>query len=95
MPRPPITYQTDAQYQTAKLHFDWIRQNYKSIFAVNLIEKHGQLKELGQRYESVLQSAQIKSRWFDFHAECKNRAYHKLDELADSLADTLNDYGFF
>ena len=62
---------------------------------MNLIEKHGQLKELGQRYESALHAVDVKSRWYDFHAECKNRAYHKLDELADSLADTLNEYGFF
>ena len=42
-----------------------------------------------------MHSVDVKSRWYDFHAECKNRAYHKLDELADSLADTLNEYGFF
>ena len=65
---------------------------------VNLVDKKGSQKMLGQQFEKLINSlgdSSLKYVWFDFHDECKNLKYENLARLVDHISRELSNYGYF
>ena len=96
---PPINVSNDfsANSQAFNRHFNNIIMNYDKVCCVNLIDKKGDQKVIGEHYQdfvkkykqsiqststnSGVDSNAIDYSWFDFHSECKKMKYENLSKL--------------
>jgi hypothetical protein len=67
---------------------------YKNLVYVNLIDKKGTQKRLGEAFSSLVNSTHQKIIWFDFHKECKNMKYENLSKLLEELNEYLEDFSW-
>lgn len=71
---------------------------YPNQVLVNLIDKKGTQKMLGEYYTALvsgLKNQKIKYIWFDFHHECKKMKYENLSKLLNEMKDELKKDGYF
>jgi hypothetical protein len=74
MPKGRLTGTTDQHTSAARLHFNEIINAYGGQVMVNLVDKKGNQKELGEHFSTVVSTLamdRVRYVWFDFHSECK------------------------
>lgn len=91
--------------QNDRLNCDVMRKNYDDILKsyencclLNLIDKKGSQKRLGEYFERThnqVDYSNMRLVWFDFHAECKNMKYENISILLDKVTHEIDNYGYF
>eukprot|EP00331_Platyophrya_macrostoma_P010746 CAMPEP_0176425086 /NCGR_PEP_ID=MMETSP0127-20121128/11202_1 /TAXON_ID=938130 /ORGANISM="Platyophrya macrostoma, Strain WH" /LENGTH=343 /DNA_ID=CAMNT_0017806225 /DNA_START=740 /DNA_END=1774 /DNA_ORIENTATION=+ len=84
--------------EVAKKHFDNVVKNYGSVVLVNLIDKKGTQKMLGDEFQRVVHVAnnpKVRYVWFDFHHECRKMKYQNLSILLAQIQIDIDQMGFF
>ncbi|CAD8161620.1 unnamed protein product [Paramecium octaurelia] len=74
------------------------RQLQQLQIILNLIDKKGTQKMLGEYFTSMMSSVKtVKSKyvWFDFHHECRNMKYENLSKLLIEIKEDLKQSGYF
>ncbi|XP_026192045.1 uncharacterized protein LOC34620531 [Cyclospora cayetanensis] len=67
---------------------------YGDIEAVNLVDKKGWQRSLGEKMEAVILPLQdVHYTWFDFHAECRNMQWENVGKLLHQLQPRLSLHG--
>mmetsp|Transcript_2728 Transcript_2728/g.4644 ORF Transcript_2728/g.4644 Transcript_2728/m.4644 type:complete len:416 (+) Transcript_2728:18-1265(+) len=82
----------------AQTHFAATKPLYGSQYLVNLIDKKGSQKRIGDQFTrlfSELRDRALSYVWFDFHGECKKMKWENLSKLVDIVAEELQGYGHF
>lgn len=97
---PPVRINPNLEdsIPLARRHLDEMKSVYGETYMVNLIDKKGSQKRVGDTFTSLhksLNDEQLKYVWFDFHHECRKMKYENLSKLLDSFKDQLESYGFF
>jgi hypothetical protein len=82
----------------AELHFKNTKPIYQKQYLVNLIDKKGSQKRIGDQFTRLyqeLKDSELSYVWFDFHGECKKMKWENLSKLVSIVKDELNSYGSF
>ncbi|OEH75322.1 sac1 phosphoinositide [Cyclospora cayetanensis] len=78
-PPPHLDGALSDSAAAAKRHFDALKMCYGDIEAVNLVDKKGWQRSLGEKMEAVILPLQdVHYTWFDFHAECRNMQWENV-----------------
>lgn len=80
-----------------KYHIDRMKKTYGENYLVNLIDKKGSQKIIGEFFTEMVKTEndpQIKYTWFDFHAECANMKWHNLSKLVNELLESIQKYKY-
>ena len=88
---------TSATFQR---HFDQLLQRYNRVFAVNLVNSHGNESKLAKEFQYLIANLDVKRGQvsylhFDFHQECAHNNWDRLSILLKKLKDPIEDYGYF
>jgi hypothetical protein len=82
---------------TFKYHIDKQKKLYGDNHLVNLIDKKGSQKTIGEYFTEMVKAENdpsIKYTWFDFHGECKNMQWHHLSKLVNEVIDSIQKYKY-
>jgi len=95
-PRPALQQanHTDA----LEKHFDELVIRYFRVVCINLINQTGSeavLEEAFRRYMETSNVRNVRYEAFDFHHECRNMQWNRLDILLNRLTNELDEFGFF
>ncbi|KAL8275427.1 hypothetical protein Esti_000639 [Eimeria stiedai] len=94
-PPPQINVSQELNNIAAKKHFSGLVARYGEVEAVNLIDKKGWQRLLGEAMEEALRPLQgVRFLWFDFHAECRRMQWGRLSKLLLQLQPRLEQQGF-
>jgi hypothetical protein len=80
-----------------KYHIDRQKKFYGDNHLVNLIDKKGSQKIIGEAFTERVKTENdpaIKYSWFDFHAECKNMQWHHLSKLVNEVVDSIQKFRY-
>lgn len=80
-----------------KLHMDKIKKQYQFNHIINLIDKKGSQKLIGESFTELIKEEKdftVDYTWFDFHAECKNMQWNNLSKLIDLLQASIQKYKY-
>lgn len=107
---PPIVLSNDVSSNTQAFnrHFNTLIQQYDKVACINLIDKKGYQKLIGDNYQEFVKkfkqsltnqnsdTSVIDYTWFDFHSECKKMKYNNIDKLlkAQSVSNALQNQNF-
>lgn len=78
-------------------HMVKIKKAYKENYLINLIDKKGSQKKIGDCFTDMIRAyndPSIKYTWFDFHAECKNMEYHNLSRLVNEALESIQKFKY-
>lgn len=78
-------------------HLNRIKKSYGDNHLINLIDKSGTQKKVGDYMSELVrqfQDQKIRYTWFDFHHECAKMQWHNLSKLIDSVLKSLQEYKF-
>lgn len=96
-PAPAIvTHQSQAEVM--QKHLDSLTDIYGKVVFVNLIDQKGCELPLEAKFREMFQtihSRHSKYEYFDFHKECKNMRYDRLDILLDRLGSDQQQFNYF
>lgn len=97
---PPVVINQnfDNSRLAAEAHFKETKQVYGPQYLVNLIDKKGSQKRIGDQFTRVhteLKDNDLSYVWFDFHGECKKMKWENLSKLVDIVQNELHSYGHF
>lgn len=97
---PPVKVNKnfDTSILAAQYHFKDTKPLYPQQYLVNLIDKKGSQKMIGENFTKVykeLKDNDLNYTWFDFHGECKKMKWENLSKLIDICKDELINYGHF
>ena len=97
---PPVIIQPNfsESLSAAQIHFSKTKQDYGQQYLVNLIDKKGSQKRIGDQFTRVfneLNDKDLSYVWFDFHGECKKMKWENLSKLIDIVKDELTNYSSF
>lgn len=79
-------------------HFNTQLQMYGKQVAINLVDQkgaEGELEKAFARLTRELGNTSVRYEAFDFHHECRNMRWDRLNILIDRLAHEQEDFGFF
>ncbi|KCV71889.1 hypothetical protein H696_01298 [Fonticula alba] len=99
--RPAINVSSswDSCSAVCRKHFEWLKTRHNNIVCVNLVDKEGREKQLGEhfgRHLSQIATPGVSYEAFDFHAECRGGRFGNIDRLIDRIEKrALADHGFF
>nr|PIM00893.1 putative SAC1 phosphoinositide phosphatase [Toxoplasma gondii COUG] len=82
----------------AALHFDGLLKHYGPTCVVNLINKKGWEKSLGDLFEQLVaeqKSKDLSFIWFDFHHECSKMRWNNLSRLLEQAHAQLKQQQYF
>jgi hypothetical protein len=80
-----------------KYHIDKIKKAYGENYLINLIDKKGSQKVIGDFFTDMVKTENdpmIKYTWFDFHAECKKMQWHNLSKLVNETLESIQKYKY-
>ena len=88
-----------------RLHINELIDNYDNVCIINLIDKKGDQKKVGEYYHNLVLNYKEKNpdnenklndTWFDFHHECKKMKYENLSKLMkEKVVDNgLKNYNY-
>lgn len=80
-----------------KYHIDKIKKCYGENHLVNLIDKKGSQKIIGEFFTEMVRTESdplIKYTWFDFHDECKKMQWHNLSKLVNDLLESIQKFKY-
>lgn len=97
---PPVVIEPDTSRSSKAYarHGEYICRRYGAVTAINLIDKKGDQKRLGDAFADIVSTQpdlDIKYFWFDFHKECKKNKYENLSILAKMVSDRESVQGFW
>jgi hypothetical protein len=78
-------------------HLNKMKNTYKANHLINLIDKKGSQKKIGDTFSELVrlfQDPKIKYTWFDFHAECAKMQWHNLSKLITQVQASIQDYKY-
>ena len=93
----PLTVFIANKSQMFKTHFDDLFNRYGDVIAVNLINKSGYEKPLGDEFQTqvmTLNDERLKYIHFDFHKECSKMQWHRLSLLMNQIQNNLDTQGY-
>ena len=95
---PPVKVNKnfDNSILAAQYHFKDTKPLYGNQYLVNLIDKKGSQKMIGESFTRVykeLKDPDLNYTWFDFHGECKKMKWENLSKLVDIVKEELTTYG--
>ncbi|KAJ1568827.1 hypothetical protein HK405_013365, partial [Cladochytrium tenue] len=98
--QPPLYVDSSPMVHEAfRRHFDDLFGRYGRVIAVNLTNKHGYERRVGEGYAREAaragDPARLRYIHFDFHRECKNMQWHRISLLLDELRDDFEAQGYF
>ena len=79
-------------------HMNGLLSRYRSVAAVNLIDKKGDQLQLGKAYGDAMAKMDapgVSYTWFDFHHECRKMKWFNLSKLLDALAADIAGQGVY
>ena len=97
-PKVVINPNDKLNTEIAKKNYSDIKKNYENCTMLNLIDKKGTQKRMGDYFDRMHTSVSendFKLIWFDFHAECKNMKFENLAKLLDMISKDIENYGYF
>ena len=80
-----------------KNHMGIQKKSYGENHLVNLIDKKGSQKIIGEFFTEMTRSENdptVKYCWFDFHDECKKMQWHHLTKLINELLDSIQKFKY-
>jgi hypothetical protein len=80
-----------------KYHIDRMKKSYGENYLINLIDKKGSQKIIGEFFTEMVKTEndpKIKYTWFDFHAECKKMQWHNLSKLMNEILEAVQKYKY-
>lgn len=102
-PIPVLRLSYDANHIAFQRHFTDLITRYGDVQIASLVNKHGGELEIGEAYEAHIgklnneggiNSKILGSEWFDFHTVCRGMKFENVKILVESLATTMDRYGF-
>ncbi|KAI5297648.1 hypothetical protein KEM55_004434, partial [Ascosphaera atra] len=103
-PIPVLKHSPETNRACFERHLQAMGERYGKIQAVSLIDGHGVEVEIGKKYEEFAQKlnddntliagSPFQFLWFDFHHECRGLKFENVSRLVDTIASTLDDFGF-
>jgi hypothetical protein len=104
---PKVTIKDDftLNNEIFRLHINELIDNYDNVCIINLIDKKGDQKKVGEYYHNLVLNYKEKNpdnenklndTWFDFHHECKKMKYENLSKLMkEKVVDNgLKNYNY-
>jgi len=96
----PYVYRNLNHVEGFQNHLNSQLMYYGNQVLVNLIDKKGGEKSLGEAFENVHKASgysdeQVSLLWFDFHKECSKMRYHRLEILMDQLKPSIRQQKYF
>ena len=97
---PPVEINPDRELNKEAMgkHIDEQIEKYGKLKLVNLIDKEGAQKRLGDSLNDILKELKNKDAdcvWFDFHEECKNMKWNNLSKLMEIINKDVEAFGYF
>ncbi|OAA57704.1 SacI domain protein [Cordyceps fumosorosea ARSEF 2679] len=99
-PVPVQQHSADENYKALKLHFESLARNYGLVQIVNLVEKQGVEKSIGDAYKKNVERLNeegscglVPFEWFDFHHACRGMKFENVSDLLLLLKDKLEEMG--
>jgi hypothetical protein len=76
---------------------------YSNLVAINLIDKKGDQKRLGDAFEKAAaefskglgSASKLRYVWFDFHHECRKMKWENLSKLVNTVSDSVEQFALF
>lgn len=96
-PKPLIEANPMKNKSAFKYHIDKIKKAYGENHLVNLIDKKGSQKIIGEFFTEMVRTENdplIHYTWFDFHAECKKMQWHNLSKLVNELLTSIQKFKY-
>jgi phosphatidylinositol 4-phosphatase len=84
------------QLQATKRHLDELVKYYGKTILVNLVNKRGYEYPIGEALKNVIRQlgdSRVSYNHFDFHRECANMKWNRIQVLIDQLEDELLQQG--
>ncbi|KZO96288.1 inositol/phosphatidylinositol phosphatase [Calocera viscosa TUFC12733] len=81
-----------------RAHLEEMSKVYGTVYLVNLVNQKGREKPIKEAYEKYVLEANVptvKYEYFDFHHECRNMRWDRIQLLIDRLQPALKDRGYF
>jgi hypothetical protein len=68
---------------------------YENIVYVNLVDKKGTQKRLGDKFSELITTRSTSQYiWYDFHKECKNMKYENLSKLIEEVSSFIEEHSW-
>ncbi|XP_030580552.1 phosphatidylinositol-3-phosphatase SAC1-B [Archocentrus centrarchus] len=103
--RPNLRYKPKPQISKTVNHLDGFQRHFDSQIILygkqvilNLINQKGSEKPLELAFDKMVTSlgnSMIRYLAFDFHKECSQMRWHRLQILLDMVADMQDEFGYF
>ena len=92
---PPVVINGNFENSriAAETHFKETKLEYGPQYLVNLIDKKGSQKRIGDQFTRVhteLKDNDLQYVWFDFHGECKKMKWENLSKLVNIVENELH-----
>ena len=98
--KPPCKISENQKEQNSafELHADYLLKKYNKTAMVNLVDKQGYQKRLGDEFQRVLQASKFKNEieytWFDYHAQCKGMKVENCQKLMKNIKNNIDSFGW-
>ncbi|AMD21559.1 HFL297Wp [Eremothecium sinecaudum] len=86
--KPMLVLGENSSMDAFKKHFDEQKKFYGVNYLVNLVNQKGHELPVKESYETVVNATndpQLKYIYFDFHHECSNMRWHRINLLVEQL----------
>ncbi|KAK7571960.1 hypothetical protein V9T40_014432 [Parthenolecanium corni] len=94
----PVIIPAEHHLEACRKHLHDITNIYGNVVMVNLIDHKGREGELQQKFKTIIDDAgfkKVRYEAYDFHRECKNMQWHKLNALIDKISSEQDQFRFF
>jgi hypothetical protein len=97
---PPVEINPDRELNKEAMgkHINEQIEKYSKLKLVNLVDKKGAQKRLGDTLNDILRELNNKNVdcvWFDFHEECKKMQWNNLSKLIEIIKLDIEAFGYF
>ncbi|XP_065216163.1 phosphatidylinositol-3-phosphatase SAC1-like isoform X2 [Planococcus citri] len=96
-PKPTII-PDENHLEACSKHVEELTEKYGDVVMINLIDQRGPESKLQVKFKNVieeLQNKKIRYEAYDFHNECKNMKWDKLNALIDNLSNEQDRFNYF
>jgi hypothetical protein len=88
-----------AVQRAFRLHRDAMLKEYGRVQVANLVDLSGGEGQLARAFASLSRLDEGSHNWryheFDFHHQCRNMAYHNIQNLVSAISDELDMQSYF
>jgi phosphatidylinositol 4-phosphatase len=97
-PKLEINEDEKINKAAATKHFDASVKKYGEHILINLIDKKGSQKKIGDAFTKLIKNLgndKLTYEWFDFHHECRKMKWENLSKLIDNIKDKMDSFDYF